>query len=290
MPKITVGMPVYNGEKFLEESIRSVLAQTYDDFVFLIADNGSTDRSTEICADYAAQDNRIRYWRNDRNIGAAANYNALFHNAETPYFRWSNADDLLDPRLHEMCLKSIEEDPDAVLTAGTTRFIDADGNKLELYDDNLEILDNLASERLRTFFNNVGLTNVIYGLMRTEALRKTDLMGDGTIPAADKIMMGQLTMQGKFRRIDEVLFFRRLHEDSSSADRTSDDFQENFWSAGNRKFRKPALRRITAYWRSISRTSAGPSERLSLYRLILGQAWARKREILRDIVQFAPGR
>lgn len=278
-------MPVYNGDKFVEESIRSVLAQTYDDFMFLIADNGSTDRSSDICQDYAAQDKRIVYWRNEQNIGAAANYNALFRKSETPYFRWSNADDLLDPRLHELCLESLEDNPGAVLAAGTTTFIDANGVELERYDDNLEILEDSASERLEIFFQNVGLTNVIYGLMRTDAIARTDLMGDGTIPAADKIMMGQLVMHGKFLKINETLFFRRMHDGSSSADRESDDIQETFWSAGSRKFRMPALRRIAAYWRSISRTSERKSERMSLYRIILGQTWARKRELLTDIVR-----
>lgn len=278
-------MPVYNGAKFVEESIRSVLAQTYDDFVFFIADNGSTDRSGDICQDYAAQDNRIVYWRNDENIGAAANYNALFGRAETPYFRWSNADDLLDPRLHELCLKALEGDPGAVLAAGTTTFIDANGKALERYDDNLEILGRSASQRLKVFFENVGLTNVIYGLMRSDAMAKTDLMGDGTVPAADKIMMGELVLYGRFLKVDEALFFRRMHDGSSSADRKSDAIQETFWSAGSRKFKRPAWRRLLAYWRSIARTSENKSERISLYRLILAQAWARKREIVTEFIQ-----
>ena len=103
MSKITVGMPVYNGEQYLESAIRSVLAQSYDDFVFLIADNASSDQTTDICQDFAAQDPRIRYLRHERNIGAAANYNVLFAEARTPYFRWSNADDLLHPAAVRRC-------------------------------------------------------------------------------------------------------------------------------------------------------------------------------------------
>ena len=56
MPAITVGMPVYNGEKYIEESIKSVLSQTFEDFEFLIADNASDDRTAAICQDYASQD------------------------------------------------------------------------------------------------------------------------------------------------------------------------------------------------------------------------------------------
>jgi len=88
MPEITVGMPVYNGEQFVEESIKSVLAQTFDDFELLISDNCSTDRTAEICREYAARDRRIRYWCNDRNLGAAGNYNILYEQAAAPFFRF----------------------------------------------------------------------------------------------------------------------------------------------------------------------------------------------------------
>lgn len=100
MPKITVGMPVYNGERYVEESIKSVLAHTFDHFELLISDNGSTDRTAEICQDNASMDSRISLIRNEQNIGASANYNTLVQKATAPYFRWSNADDLLAPTLH----------------------------------------------------------------------------------------------------------------------------------------------------------------------------------------------
>ena len=124
MPRISVGMPVYNGERYVEESIKSVLAQTFDDFEFLISDNGSTDRTPEICQDFAVQDSRISYTRNEQNIGASANYNTLVQKATAPYFRWSNADDLLAPSLHEACLNVLESNPEAVLAAGKTVLID----------------------------------------------------------------------------------------------------------------------------------------------------------------------
>ena len=182
-------MPVYNGEKYVEESINSVLAQTFEDFEFLISDNGSTDRTADICRDYAAKDKRITYLRSATNIGAAANYNKLYKKSTTPYFRWSNADDLLAPTLHEKCLNALEASPEAVLAAGTTVFIDEDSLETGQWDDDLHLTQARPSARLQTFFERVKLTNVIYGLMRTEPLGRTDLMGNGTIPAADTILM-----------------------------------------------------------------------------------------------------
>lgn len=283
MPVITVGMPIYNGERFAEASIRSVLDQTFDDFELLISDNASTDRSEEICQDYAARDPRIRYWRNPTNIGAAANYNRLFAEARSPYFRWSNADDLLAPSLHESCLRALQGEPAAVLAAGRTAFIDENGRQSREYDDQLHLVQSSPSERLRMFLEKVGLTNVIYGLMRTDALGRTDLMGDGSIPAADTVMMGQLAIHGKFLQIDEVLFFRRMHAESSSADRANDSRQEAFWSAGQRKFKHPTWRTLAAYMRSIRRASVNVGEAAALYKFMARQLWILKRNLLLEL-------
>lgn len=284
MPKISVGMPVYNGDKYVEESIRSVLAQTFGDFELLISDNGSTDHTGDICQQYASSDSRINYWRNETNIGAAGNYNLLFRKASAPYFRWSNADDLLHPTLHERCLEALESNPGAVLAAGETVLIDALGNVTDTFDDNLDITHATASERLKVFFERVSLTNVIYGLMRTAALEKTDLMGNGTIPAADTILMGQLVMHGQFLKIPEPLFYRRMHEQSSSADRDNKDVQQAFWSAGASKFRRPCSRRMAAYLRAVSRAPLPARDAWALYGIIGKEIWANKRTMLSELI------
>ena len=285
MPTITVGMPVYNGERYAEESIRSVLAQTFEDFEFLISDNGSTDRTADICRDYAAKDKRIIYIHNAANIGASANYNLLYERATAPYFRWSNADDLLAPTLHEKCLTALEASPGAVLAAGTTVLIDANGEETGEWDDNLHLIQATPSARLRAFFERVNLTNVIYGLMRREALGHTDLMGDGTVPAADTILMGQLVLSGQFIQIPEPLFYRRMHQESSSANRDDTKQQEAFWSAGAGAFSRPGWRTLAAYLRGISNAPVDAREALSLYALMLRQAWMTKRRLCAELIR-----
>ena len=108
-PKISVGMPVYNGEPYLGISIESILAQTFGDFELIISDNASTDHTEEICRDFASKDDRIIYSRNEENIGAAGNYNRLVDMASADYFRWSNADDVFAPELHERCVAVLAE-------------------------------------------------------------------------------------------------------------------------------------------------------------------------------------
>ena len=94
-PRVSIGMPVYNGEKYLEEAIQSILAQTYSDFELVISDNASTDKTQEICLEYAARDSRVRYHRNEKNLGAAPNYNRTFELSTGQYFKWADYDDLL---------------------------------------------------------------------------------------------------------------------------------------------------------------------------------------------------
>ena len=74
---VTIGVPVYNGERFLEQCLDSLLSQTYRDFVLVISDNASTDRTQEICGRYAKADPRVRYHRNPVNIGLYGNFNRL---------------------------------------------------------------------------------------------------------------------------------------------------------------------------------------------------------------------
>jgi len=277
-PCISVGMPVYNGEEFLELSIQSVLDQTFGDFELIISDNASDDATEQICREYASKDPRIRYYRNSENVGAAGNYNRLVELARGEYFRWSNADDLLAPDLHRLCLEALKSDPHAVLSYGKTEIIDQNGTTTERYEDNLHLSQRLASERLPRFFEQVGLTNVIYGLMRTDAVRRTGIFGDGSLPAADTSFMAELTMLGTFVEVPETLFYRRMHAGASSFDRDDDERQQNFWRAESTPFKLPRLRQSMRYLRRIWSTDNTVMEKLRLTRYIARRlVWQRSK-------------
>ena len=96
-PRVSIGLPVYNGDNYLAETLDSILAQTFTDFELIISDNGSTDRTEAICRRYAAQDHRVRYVRNPSNLGAARNYKRAFELARGEYFKWNGHDDPLAP-------------------------------------------------------------------------------------------------------------------------------------------------------------------------------------------------
>ena len=283
--KISVGMPVYNGERYVETAIRSILNQTEPSFELIISDNASTDRTEEICSRLAEEDGRIRYTRNSRNIGAAGNYNRLFPLASGEYFRWANADDISGPELHEKCLAVLEDHADVVLAYGKTMLIDENGDETGGCEDNLDLRQARASERFIEFWNSVGLTNAIYGLMRSSALGRTPLMGDGSYPAADTNLMAALTLQGKFHEIPGVLFYRRMHPEASSWDRGDEKVQTEFWSAGSKKFTLGYWRKHFADLRAVSAAPVDPSEKLRLLTHVARRAYWDKRRLVWELAQ-----
>ena len=101
VPRLSIGLPVYNGEDFLAESLDSLLGQTYEDFELIISDNASTDGTADICRRYEKQDSRIRYIRQPRNLGCAPNHNVLVQYARGELFKWASHDDLYGRELIE---------------------------------------------------------------------------------------------------------------------------------------------------------------------------------------------
>ena len=279
-------MPVYNGEPYLGEAIESVLAQTCGDFELIIADNASTDATADICEGYSQLDSRIRYVRNETNIGAARNYNLTFELAESEYFRWHNADDLIEPHLHEVCLAELESHPELVLAAGTTTLIDDDGRVLENYRDNLHLMDDHLVQRLQRYFKQVGLTNVIYGLMRSSAMERTPLFGKGNIPAADIRFMAILCLHGKFKVMEEPLFYRRMHDQSSSADRSDHTKQATFWSGEKNSFSRATWKIHASYWHAVLNLDIPWDQKWPLYHFLIVQMYKRKKKLMYELVSI----
>ena len=94
MPRVSIGLPIYNGENFLGDAVESLLAQTFTDFELVLVDNASTDGTAAMCERFVARDKRVRYHRNPQNIGGAPNFNLAFQLADrAPYFKWAAHDD-----------------------------------------------------------------------------------------------------------------------------------------------------------------------------------------------------
>lgn len=266
VPRVSIGLAVYNGERYLEEALRAFLCQTYTDFELIISDNGSTDRTEEICRAYAARDPRIRYVRSARNMGVAYNYNRTVELARAEYFRWATYDDLVAPTLLARCVEVLDREPDVVLAYPKTVNIDDDGNVRGDYEDNFAFLDPKPHHRFRDLMVAVRnyACNAEYGLMRREVLRRTAMEAD--YHSADRVLLSELVLHGKFYEIPERLYFHRLHSNISiqegmSLSQLAAWFNPNL--AGKRTF--PRLRRIVEFTRGVNRAPLRVSQRLYCY-------------------------
>ena len=111
---VSIGLPVFNGENFLPQALDSLLAQSFTDFELIISDNASTDKTEEICKNYAARDTRIRYIRQTSNMGGLENFNFVLSEARSKYFMWAAVDDQWAPEFIQLSLTALEDDPTAV--------------------------------------------------------------------------------------------------------------------------------------------------------------------------------
>ncbi len=210
-PKVTIGMPVYNGVDFMAEALDSIRAQTYTDFEIVISDNGSTDETVSLCQEYAARDARIRVYTSETNRGATWNYNRVFELARGEYFRWHGHDDLIGPTYLEECVAVLDREPDVTIAYPKSVIIDEEGEIIRAHDDQMDLRQDDAAERIQGFLP--GLCHPIFGLMRTDVLRQTDLIGN--FVGSDEVLLWQLLLAGKFFEVPETLFYRRFHEKAS---------------------------------------------------------------------------
>jgi glycosyltransferase involved in cell wall biosynthesis len=215
-PLVSIGMPVFNGERFIEEAVDSILGQTCADFELIISDNASTDRTAEISRAYAGRDRRIRYRRNETNLGAAENYNRVFRAASGRYFKWAAHDDVCAPEFVERCVDVLERDPAVVLCYTRSIFIDETGKQLSEYSEEVEYTSPQPHRRLRTWLMERpgGWCNLVFGLIRADLLGRTALIGK--FAASDYILVAELALLGKLVELPEPLFFRRDHPGRSA--------------------------------------------------------------------------
>jgi glycosyltransferase involved in cell wall biosynthesis len=223
-PRVSVGIPVYNGAKYLSQAIDCILGQTFSDLELLISDNNSTDETPDIAHAYAERDQRVRVMRSEVNKGAAWNYRRVFESAKGEYFRWAPADDLFAPDSIAVCVAALDANPDVVLCYPRTDLIDSTGRVIMSYRDNLDLRSCDPVERFRQGLAQIGMVNVIYGLIRASALRRTRLMRN--FVGADEVLVLELALQGRFMELEQSRFYRRIHDTAFSQMKTAEEKQE----------------------------------------------------------------
>jgi glycosyltransferase involved in cell wall biosynthesis len=214
-PTVTIGLPVYNGEQHLAQCLDSLLAQEFEDFELIIFDNASEDGTEEICRAYAAADRRVRYHRNDRNLGAAANQNRVLELASGKYFKLVSHDDWFSPKLLSRSVEVLKCRPEVVLCYWLETIVDNRDEVLRTYGESqrFAVDSPLASERFHQWlwaFESGARGDPIYGAIRTD-VAKTDgpFLYTGLHP--NFVRLAQLSLQGPWYTVPEHLAFRRAN-------------------------------------------------------------------------------
>lgn len=260
-PVLAIGMPVFNGERYLESTVESILAQDFVDFELVISDNGSTDATADICAQYAAGDARIRYIRHDQNRGAAWNYNYVFQITDSEFFKWAACDDLLAPEYASECLSLLRVNPEAVLCHTLTADIDETGVVTRAWHGQPNGTQTSAVDRFTDLVMRRHQCFPVFGIIRSDVLRHTNLIGAYT--ESDDVLVAELALFGRFLEVPDCLFFRREHPERSvtAHQRTR---ERTGWFDPSREGRIvfPTWRIAREYVRSVSTAPLNTTDRL----------------------------
>lgn len=268
VPRLSIGLPVYNGEQYLSEALDALLGQSYEDFELIISDNASTDGTADICRRYVAQDPRVRYVRQPCNIGAAPNHNFVFRDARGELFKWASHDDLYGRDLLRRCVEALDEHPQVVLAHAWTATIDGAGTLTEPYDYQLVTNSPRAPERFRSMLFAPGGDD-FYGVIRADVLRR--VAPHGSYHHADRTFVAEIGLHGPFHQVPELLYFRRDHPDRAErANPTKRARCVNLDPRRANRLRHPTVRLLAEYvWgfvEAIRRAPLSAGDRRQCYR------------------------
>jgi glycosyltransferase involved in cell wall biosynthesis len=210
-PRLAIGLPVRNGERYLLEAVECLLTQTHADFELLIADNASTDATPDICRELVRRDARVSYVRHRENIGAAPNFNFVFRQTRGEYFKWVAHDDLCEPAFLARCIEQLDNDPAVALCHTHSNWIDSEGAVLGPANYDGGVTDARPSRRFIAALR-LGYPVIVWGVFRRDAANGTGLIE--SFVGSDRYFLGELLLRGRAALVPECLFSLRQHESS----------------------------------------------------------------------------
>jgi glycosyltransferase involved in cell wall biosynthesis len=297
IPVLSVGLFVYNGERFLEKALDSLLGQTFQDFELIISDNASSDATEQICRSYAERDARIQYHRNAENMGAGWNVRRVYSLATGKYFKWAAHDDFCEPQLFEKCIAALERDPSLVVAQSKVRVIDENGLLVENYEWPMRTDSTDPLVRFRDLLLNDHLCFQIFGVIRLDALKQ--LPPQGSYVNSDGVLLAQLGLLGRYYEVPERLFINTRHSGQSSKTvpvrikrkgfRLSQRYGTlpcpEWWDPKlTKRLTFPEWRQLKEYAASIHRAPLRPAQKLKAYSFLPLWITRHFRRMLKDLV------
>jgi glycosyltransferase involved in cell wall biosynthesis len=267
LPRVSIGLPTFNGAAYLEEAINSLLGQTFTDFELIISDNGSTDATPEICRRAAARDARVRVLRSDENHGLAWNHNRVAAAARGEYFMWASDDDRFAPDYLDRCVAVLDADPGIVYCYGETILTDSSGRILGREVGRFTLAAPEPHVRFWELLVVRGGQNT-YGVVRTAVLRR--IQPHLTFPWSERVIFSELSLYGRFACVHGPMYLRRIHQGQLSAARTDrvheaivlDPRRSPWWRHFSLRMR---VEYVAAFARAISRAPLTRAQRGRCY-------------------------
>jgi glycosyltransferase involved in cell wall biosynthesis len=249
-PRVSIGLPVYNGENFLKCALESILAQTYTDLELVISDNASEDATQEICQNFAEKDQRVRYYRNPRNLGLFKNFNQVFEFSKGKYFQWMAHDDLLAPEFLSKTVPILDQDESIVICYSREYRIDVEGKIIETTDYASPLGNSeIPNER---FYDALFVPPIsVSGLIRSDALKKTRLHLE--FIGSDWNLALELALLGRFYQIPDRLYLRRSHPEESTKMFPKHERMAYSCPSKAKQIQFPMWRQTFEYFRSVYR-------------------------------------
>jgi len=287
-PKLSIGLPVHNGERFLRQALDSLLGQSFGQIEVLICDNASTDRTPEIAAEYARADERVRIHRNNANIGGAPNFNLAFKLTSAPYFKWSAHDDVCRSDYLAECMTVLERDASVALCHSAVELIDEHGRVVRAHDEELPLVgSDCPAVRFRDLIFSDHWCTSMFGVMRRSLLSKTPLIARHV--GSDRNLLAELGLLGRFHLVPRPLFQNRDHRERSvnATDVRSSERAAWFDPATKNKITLPYVRCWYEYLRAVRRAPLSPKQRSDCYRALAAWPTSNRWQLRQDVEHAA---
>jgi glycosyltransferase involved in cell wall biosynthesis len=276
---------VYNGERYLAQTLDSIIDQTYHNFKLIISDNASTDRTEEICRQYAEKDERIEYNRNPVNKGAAWNFNRVFQLSDSEYFKWVAADDICSLDLLMKCLSVLQSDPSIVLAFGSIKHIDQNGIEFRKWSYPSLISADSPAKRFSYMINSNHSCMAVFGVFRSSVMKNTSLLGNYS--SSDENLLAQICLSGKMFEIPDSYFYRRFHNDASCSMYPSEYSRSEWFDPENDgKVVFPGWRLLLEYIRTVRKFSLKPWERVICYFQVIKWIFLNLPYLLKNVIVY----
>lgn len=285
LPLVSVGLPTLNGERWLEETLESLLAQTHTNLEVVVCDNASEDGTGRIAGAMAERDKRIRHVRNRHTVPQYLNFNQSFRLSSGEYFMWAGDHDRWDETFVERLLQVLEAHPETALAYSTNDLIDQDGAFVELYDKELSTEDLAPAERFRTIFRRMTWCYMVFGLYRADHLRRVGLIP--RVISGDRVLLCNLGFHGEIRQLpDCLLHLRRARdEDAYAAEQRR---IEALYSDQRDKWARlaPHLYMVHEFLQCILRSDLSPEDKKGLLGDVVGIAPSKFPYLTPEVTRF----